>query len=1184
MDKNAIKKYAVWARRELIARVSQKALQYGISEGDCGDPEDDSVDGRVLTKAEKQQRQTLIRNIKTKGYEQVMEEVAYTWFNRFIALRFMEVNGYLPSHVRVFTDDQGAFKPQILTEAINLDLDGLDMEKVYALKDANKTDELYKYLLIVQCNALNPILPGMFQKIEDYTELLFPDNLLREGSVIDRMVRQGESDSIPESDWTDQVQIIGWLYQYYNTEPKDQVFADLKKNIKITKEKIPAATQLFTPDWIVRYMVENSLGRLWLEGHPAAGEKFLPVHNEDGSVRKEDGKWNYYLEEAPQEPEVEAQLAEIRREYAALTPEEIRVIDPCCGSGHILCYLFDVLEQIYEDYGYTAREAAQKIVQHNLHGLDIDPRAVQLSYFAVMMKARQYDHRFFSRNIQPMVYSPEGYPEGMEYGSLITVDELEPAPDFDNWTLHDGDYATALNRWSFRYVLYQKYHVVVTNPPYMAITNTNKALYAWITEAFALSKADLYSSFIQRCEQFSEVNGLYSMITQQSWLSLSSFEELRIQQFSNNTILNMPQIGARGFDEISGEVVSSSAFVILKKYVKKYKGQYIDLQAGQSESEKERDYFKRKQVYYVSQDSFSLIPNHVVVYNASELALEHFETDCPLCDFVIAKPGMQTSDNDRFLRFWHEICFSKIGFGLDHTTAMESPYKWFPYNKGIGFRKWYGNNDYVVNFYHDGEELKHWLVNNPKDPKTKHWSRNMRNYSSYFQDGITFTAIGNSFSARLNGKGYLFDTKGPMMFGRSLTVVCGFVNSIVFDYYNRMLCKQLTKTFDSVNLVPFSNQIVQHEAQIANVVNSSIALSKKDWNSFETSWDFKVHPFISTDRTHIDGAFAIASISHYYQEGPAPSCPLEACFLLWQKECNGRFLQLKQNEEELNRIFIDIYGLQDELTPEVEDKDVTVRKADLGRDIRSFISYAVGCMFGRYSIYKEGLIYAGGEWDYNQYEDLAWNAEGKPDTLQFHAAGTHFFPDQDNIIPITDDEYFHDDIVNRFMEFLCVVYGSDTLEENLKFIADALGGKGSPREVIRNYFLNDFYADHLKVYQKRPIYWLFDSGKKNGFKCLIYMHRYQPDTIARIRTDYVHELQSRYRTAIDELERRISDAATAERVKLNKQLAKLQAQADELRDYEEKIHHLADQMISIDLDDGVKVNYAKFQDVLAKIK
>ena len=436
MNKNAIKKYAIWARRELIERVSQRAMIYGITPKDVGNPDADSVNGHLLSQTEKKQRQALIRIIGEKGFTQVMEEVAYTWFNRFAALRFMEVNGYLPSHVRVFTNDAGEFKPQILAEAIHLELDGLDMKKVYALENENQSEVLFKYLLIVQCNALNSILPGMFQRIDDYTELLLPDYLLREGSVVEQLVT-----TIPEADWTDQVQIIGWLYQYYNTEPKDKVFADLKKNIKITKENIPAATQLFTPDWIVHYMVENSLGRLWLEGHPTAKSKFLPEHNADGSVRVEGGKWNYYLEEAEQEPEVQAQLAEIRKEYAALKPEELRVIDPCCGSGHILCVLFDVLVSIYEDYGITPREAATKIVENNLWGLDIDERAAQLSYFAVMMKARQYDRRFFSRNVQPHVYSPKGYPEGLEYGSLITVDALEPAPEPSNRELFDEKYS-----------------------------------------------------------------------------------------------------------------------------------------------------------------------------------------------------------------------------------------------------------------------------------------------------------------------------------------------------------------------------------------------------------------------------------------------------------------------------------------------------------------------------------------------------------------------------------------------------------------------------------------------------------------------------------------------------------------------------------------------------------------------
>ena len=1151
MDKNAIKKYAIWARRELIARVSQKALQYGISESDCGDPDADSVDGRVLTKAEKQQRQTLIRRIKAEGYRQVMEEAAYTWFNRFIALRFMEVNGYLPSHVRVFTDEQGSFKPQILTEAINLDLDGLDMEKVYALKDANKTEELYKYLLIVQCNALNPILPGMFQKIEDYTELLFPDNLLREGSVIDRMVRQGESDSIPESDWTDQVQIIGWLYQYYNTEPKDQVFADLKKNIKITKENIPAATQLFTPDWIVHYMVENSLGRLWLEGHPAAGEKFLPVHNEDGSVRKEDGKWNYYLEEAPQEPEVEVQLAEIRREYAALTPEEIRVIDPCCGSGHILCYLFDVLEQIYEDYGYTAREAAQKIVQHNLHGLDIDPRAVQLSYFAVMMKARQYDRRFFSRNIQPMVYSPEGYPEGMEYGSLITVDELELAPDYDNWTLHDGDYLTALNRWSFRYVLHQKYHVVVTNPPYMNSGGMSEKLGEFIKINYIDSKSDLFAAFIEKCNNLTQINYYYALITQQSWLFLSSFYKLRCQ-VANQRIPNIVQIGFNSFPELNSKVALGAAFCICKNHVDGYIGSYIDIHHhyGYSSDKEAAFLSERNRPHYTDIKIFQNIPGFPFSFWASQNAIGAYLKGQSMSQFAAPKQGSTLGMNERFLRLWFEV--------------EPNRNKWYPCLKGGDTRKWYGNHSYLVNWENNGAEIK------------ATGRATIRNAEKLFFEGISWSRITITPSFRIMGKGFFFESASGVCFPckDNIAYALGLLNSKIIRIFAEIVNPSVTLQSGDVGTIPV---IVAEKPKVEKKVWDNIRLSTADWDSFETSWDFQTHPLIRC------ASFSMAEMLEDAKHHIRDMNFIKEAFVNWSNECYLRFEQLKSNEEELNRIFIDIYGLQGELTPEVDGKDVTVRKADLGRDIRSFISYAVGCMFGRYSIYKEGLIYAGGEWDYNQYENFAWAAEGKPDALQFHS-GTHFFPDQDNIIPITDDEYFHDDIANRFMEFVSVVYDRETLEENLRFIADALGGKGSPRDVIRNYFLNDFYADHLKVYQKRPIYWLFDSGKKNGFKCLIYMHRYQPDTIARIRTDYVHELQSRYRTAIDELERRISDAATAERVKLNKQLAKLQAQADELRDYEEKIHHLADQMISIDLDDGVKVNYAKFQDVLAKIK
>lgn len=1195
MDKNAIKKYAVWARTELIDRVTQKALQYGITEKESAPASATNVNGVVLSKDEMQQRKALLERIAKKGYKHVIEEVAYTWFNRFSALRFMEVNGYLPSRIRVFTDENNQFKPQILVEAINLEMAGLDMEKVYEFKNANDDEGLFKYLIIVQCNALSAILPGMFQRISDYTELLFPDNLLRDGSAIQRMIEW-----IPEDNWKDAIQIIGWLYQFYNIEPKAAVFA--KKDGKVSKEEIPAATQLFTPDWIVRYMVENSLGRLWIERNAAsARDEYDEFPGDINEILV--SKWKYFLFETPQEPEVDAQLKEIRKAYKDMSPEQIKCIDPCAGSGHILAYLFDVLMQIYESYGYTARDAVRSIIENNLYGLDIDDRAAQLAYFAVMMKARQYDRRFLTRKDengdpdvpQPRVYAIkdsewiggayqyemgnfllekkhrdtlnyilEAFRDAKEYGSVLQLEDRDYVGLMDAWKYTASQTTENMNLTLWysaveqavpelieqAIVLSQKYDVVATNPPYMSVSNGSIKLQEYIKSNYPTSKTDLFSVFIECCGRMTTPIGYQSMITQQSWLSLPSFLALRKSVCSKHQIVSMEQLGSHSFNEISGEVVSSVAFCLRNGFIGSYIGSYSDLQEGMCEEEKERAFLHVENRYYTKQDSFSFVPNHVVSYDISPIALSHFSDMEPLCKTVVAKPGMQTSDNERFLRFWHEVSMSRIGFGFTHCEAMSCKYKWFPYNKGIGYRKWYGNNDYVVNFYNDGEELKYWLVHNPKDPGTKHWSRNMRNYDYYFNEGITFTAIGNSFSARINGGGYLFDTKGPTMFGNHLEYVCGFTNSCVFDLYNRILCKQITKSGDSVNLVPF---VYSEQAPILeDLVRICIALSKSDWDSYETAWDFARHPLISVipkNRMLFDD---IGNID------------LAECYLCWEQECTERFAQLKANEEELNRIFIDIYGLQDELTPEVEDKDITVRLADKKRDVKSLISYAVGCMFGRYSLNVEGLAYAGGEWDDSKY--------------------VTFKADKDSIIPICDDEYFADDIVGRFIRFIETVYGKRSLDANLRFIAEALGGSGQPKDVIRNYFLNDFYANHLKIYQKRPIYWLFDSGKKGGFKALVYMHRYQPDTIARMRTDYVHEQQARYRTAIADLEQRIASASTSERVKLSKRLKTLQEQATEIQGYEEKIHHLADQYIAIDLDDGVKVNYAKFQDVLAKIK
>ena len=1171
MDKNAIKKFAIWARTELIARVLLKGVEYGITEDNIEDANADSAHGKVLTADEKKQRQALIAEINDKGYKQVMEEVAYTWFNRFSALRFMEVNGYLPSHVRVFTDEENNFKPQIITEAIHLDLDGLNMEKVYELKEAEKTEELYKYLLIVQCNALNKILPGMFQKIADYTELLLPDNLLREGSVIQQMI-----ELIPEDDWKDAVQIIGWLYQYYNSEKKDDVFAALKKNVKITKENIPAATQLFTPDWIVRYMVENSLGRLWLEGHPDVKEQLLPTEEEQsayaaGKRDPEDTKWHYYLEEAEQEPEVQAQLAEIRKEYAALTPDQLKVIDPCSGSGHILAYMFDVLMKIYESYGYTTREAVASIVENNLYGLDIDDRAAQLAYFAVMMKARQYDRRFFSRGIQPHVYAIvesnhvdkfavdyfcngdaklttamdtiiKELHDAKEYGSILTVTPQNWTALYDRFAEITEDInmsrETALRELlplvQVAEALAQKYDAVVTNPPYMGISNGDGKLNTLVKKKFPDTKSDLFAVFIERCNAMIQKNRLLGIITQHSWMFISTFENMR-SKCLNHDILNMAHLGARAFEEIGGEVVQTTSFIQRNSFVKNYIGTYSRLVSYTTQYDKEKAFLSKKDIYKAKQSGFYEIPGNPIAYWVSERTLKAFESDHLLKDTVSASVGIQTGDNEKFLHFWWEIFNTEIMFCAKNVQDSYQEKKWFPYNKGGEFRKWSGNDLTVIDWQNDGEHIKE------NSQLTGHHYQQYAD-SLKFKPLVTWSRITTGTPAfRLKLAGYLSDMAGFSLYAEemNLRAVAAYCNSVVAKHYLSFLAPTLNIMVGSVLSMPFDLPVNELN-NINGFVDRLMGISKSDWDSFETSWDFQHHPLLCK----------VSTIAEAFDQ--------------WQAECDDRFNHLKANEEELNRIFIDIYGLQDELTPEVEDKDVTVRKADLGRDIRSFISYAVGCMFGRYSLDEDGLAYAGGEWDASKYASFA--------------------ADKDNIIPICDDEYFEDDIVGLFVEFVKTVYGAETLDENLKFIADALGGKGQPKDVIRNYFLNDFYSDHCKIYQKRPIYWLFDSGKKNGFKALIYMHRYQPDTIARIRTDYVHEQQARYRTAIADLEQRIANASTGERVKLNKNLTTLQAQDTEIRTYEEKIHHLADQMISIDLDDGVKKNYAIFQDVLAKIK
>ena len=859
MNKNAIQKFAIWARNELIAQVSQRAYQYGIDESGFGDASADTLNGRLLTAEEKSQRQELIKQIKEKGYKQVMEEVAYTWFNRFIALHFMEVNNYLPSHIRVFSDASGAFKPEILNDVLHLDLPGLDSGKVAEYIESNDTEALYRYLLLTQCNALNSALPVMFERMGGYTEMLLPNNILRQDSVLGHMVSD-----IPEEDWQDAVQIIGWLYQYYNTELKDDAFAQLKKNVKITKERIPAATQLFTPDWIVRYMVENSLGRLWLEGHPNA-----ELH--DG--------WKYYLDEVEQERSVEDQLAKLREEYKTIKPEGIKVIDPCMGSGHILVYAFDVLMQIYTSAGWDQREAAQSILKNNLYGLDIDDRAAQLAYFAVMMKARQYDRRLLTRGIQPNIYSireSNGIQamtieyfhrndpklkadierivtemrDAKEYGSILNITPVDFAGLYARFDEIREDInmmqMSALDELlpvvKCAELLAQKYDVVVTNPPYMAVSNAGAKVNDYVKKNFPDSKADMFAVFIERCGQMAKKNGYQAMITQHAWMFLSSFERLRTKLLAVD-IVNMAHLGARAFEEIGGEVVQTTSFVIRKSHIADYKGEYCRLIEPTSQQGKEDMFLAGENRYAADQSIFTKIPGSPVAYWASEKVVRVFSTAPRLIQVFETRNGMSTTNNELFLKLWHEVSRSKIGIAdYDAKSAAKSGKKWFPYNKGGEYRRWYGNRNYLVNWENDGEYLKSYVSR-----RYGSYSKEIRSENRYFFESVTWSGVGASKSGfRFSPKGVIFDSGANGLFTpshRELLYVLGLLNSSLVDSLLQLINPTINTGSGTVGNFP-TIMDASSEGDVVERVKNCIGVSKNDWDSYETSWDFKRNPLV----------------------------------------------------------------------------------------------------------------------------------------------------------------------------------------------------------------------------------------------------------------------------------------------------------------------------------------------------
>lgn len=1190
MNKTAVKNFAVWARNKLIEDVKNKAVALGITKGgiakalpqsgrdiefyDIGLAEPCKITGNAIS-----QRRSLVDAINAKAagsdyqtaYNFIMEEVAYTWFNRLIAIRFMEVNDYLPGRTRVLSAEGNKDKvePDIAAAPFDAGLQFTDAEaqQIAQLKNENKLDDLFRLLFIKQCNALNKILPFLFEKTSDYTELLLNLSVTDSDGVVRRLIND-----IPEEDFLmktenniedSQIEIIGWLYQYYISEKHDEI-VNIYKGV-IGKEDIPAATQLFTTDWVVKYMVDNSLGRYWIERHP------------ESTLQQ---KLKYF---------VLPKSGHITYINDPVKPQDLTFFDPCMGSGHILVYAFDVLMEIYKECGYTERDAVTEILTHNLFGLDVDKRCSQLAYFAVMMKARSYDRRFFSRNIAPQLYYPQKDAKLLEFGSLVQIDDLEEKPqEPENIVLFAENYEELLNDWNFKRLLSQKYTVVCTNPPYL--NKYNSRLKTFVNKYYKDYAGDLFSVFIYRNFSFCKNNGYTGFMTPFVWMFIKTYEKLRQYIISNKSIVTLIQMEYSAFEEAT---VPICTFVLqnCQNQTASLCFRLSDFKGGmQVQSQKVLEAIANPDCgyfYEAQQTNFSKIPGSPIAYWASKNIILPFITGKTINEIAKVPKGLSTGCVERFLRYWYEILFYKFDLLSSSCEISKARgLKWFPYAKGGNYRKWNGNMEFVVNWENNGFEVKNFVNDIGKQRSRP------QNTQFYFKKCFTYSSVTSyKFSLRyLNHS--IFGGGGDSIHTsqQQFLYLFGFLNSIIAEKYLSIISATINFEVDHIKRLPVILSDYK-SCNINQIVEENISLSASDWDSFETSWDFKEHPLVKWARDLWDATAIAATMDYYYGYHPKVSCPLELCFMLWQGECNKRFTQLKANEEELNRIFIDIYGLQNELTPDVADKDVTVAriynsKEDIPESmkgnnyvltkqdvVKSLISYAVGCMFGRYSLDAEGIAYAGGEWDENKYQT--------------------FTPDKDNCILITDEAYAKDDIAELFGAWLKKVFGTEQYEENLKFVADALGNKGSSsREVIRNYFLTDFIKDHIKTYKKRPIYWLFDSGKQNGFKALIYLHRYNADTIGNLRVDYLHKMQRIYESEMERLQYTIENGTNAREVAAaTKRKEKLIKQIKECRDYDEKISHLALARIELDLDDGVKVNYEKVQtaadgkkyQVLAKI-
>ena len=1175
MDKRGLQTYSTWAKENLENQIEVSLKALGINDennikqakkmGDVttieGDPTSYPAD--LFGK-----RERMIDLVKRQGYQNVIEEFAYTWFNRFVALRFMEVHGFLPHGFRVLSNPAGGIEPEILKN-LNLVKDDLrlDMDLCAEYKQQGKIEELFRHVLIKQCNVLSGILPMLFSSDMGYLELLLPTNLLKGDTVITRL------NEILEAAFMEDVEIIGWMYQFYISSKKDAVYASKKT---ITKDTLPAVTQLFTPDWIVRYMAQNSVGRLWIESYP------------NSTLRSE---MKYYVEDAEQTAEVQKKIDEIK--YKNVNPEEIRIIEPCCGSGHILVYVFDLLYKMYEERGYQKRDIPTLILKKNLVGLDVDKRAAQLASFSLIMKARSVNNRFFTdqyyetphvyelqdskllkdigyrkqlkdlnllndEEIKLITYLVETFENGKTIGSLLKVKPvdfacLDAALDkiskntvsnlFNIEFLNEG--MKRLKELSnLAKVLVAKYDVMITNPPYRAISTMEDAISVYASNNYPDSKTDMFAMFMET--GFVKQNGFTSMVNMHNWMTISSYEALRNSFILNNEIIVMSHLGPHAFEAIGGEIVQTTAFVA-RKGTCEANGVYYNLVDS---SDKEKDFFlikngdtdKRELRFEVPASNFKELPGCPYAYWISSALAKDFDKGESITKYIDTFQGIITGDNPKFLRFWHEVAATKIPF---HQSRMDdidlSKQYWIPYNKGGEIRKWYGVQDYVV----------YWK----KGPDDK--TRGKKGFSDYYlREYVAWSyTVSNTIATRYYPCGFLWDVRGSGIFDKSnmLYYLEGLISSKIGIKLLRI--NNSTPSCQVENILQFPI-IVDNELKnrIDELVIDNNSISRADWDSFEVSWDFKIHPLILNAKEKEDALATQFAASRMEKLGL-----ISWHYDRWADECQDRFGALKENEEELNRIFIDIYGLQDELTPEVEDKDVTIRLADKERDIRSLVSYLIGVAMGRYSLDVSGLAYAGGEWDASKY--------------------VTYQPDDDGIIPIYNGIGMEDGLTMVLIRLIKQIYGENTYRQNIDFIADALGKKNneSSEETLNRYLNEGFYKNHLKTYQKKPIYWMFTSGDNAGFKCLVYMHLYNEDTLARINGKYFLPESTRKKNELEELNGQIAHAEGRDKLKLEKERQNLAAAYNEAIEYGQVLDHMANQYIPIDLDDGVKVNYAKFQ-------